>query len=195
MEEMGAVKTVNGSTMNKAILKITFVLLLFMVGCCNAFVKSKSIRIPPYIIEYYHYDDPEKPTRDEKRSKGWYEHKWDDGFQMYFKIARVEESGVYFYRLLCRVNNTMQKKVTLFDQNIELVDIDASSPIERIKCWNWQKVSYPCNVVEIDPQKEITKEIRFGYSIDEKYTRSLRVLISSLSFEKGEVTIDFYAVN
>lgn len=169
--------------------------MLFTAGCCNAFVPSKAIKIPPYIIEYYHYDEPEKPTQDEKESEGWYGYKWDDGFQMYFKVARVEESGIYFYKLIYRAINTLGEKVTLYDRNIELIDIDSDGAIERVKCWNWQKVGYPCNVAEIDPGEEIKKEIRFGYSIDEKYAGGLSVHISSLSFEKGEVMIDFYAKN
>lgn len=179
--------------MNRTALISIIVLLLFTTGCCNALKHSKSIEIPPYVIEYYHYDDPEKPTRSEKKSEGWYEHKWDNGFKMHFKIARVEESGVYFYRLLYRANNTTGKKVTLLDQNIELVNIMTSLPIEQIKCWNWQKVSEPCNIAEINPKEEITKEIRFDYSIDEKYANGLRIKMSGLSFEKGEVNINFYA--
>lgn len=179
--------------MNRTALISIIVLLLFTTGCCNALKHSRNIKIPPYVIEYYHYDDPEKPTRSEKKSKGWYEHKWDNGFKIQFKIARVEESGVYFYRLLCRATNPLEEKVTLFDQNIELADVDTDLPIERIKCWNWQKVSAPCNIAEINPKGDITKEIRFDYSVDEKYANGLRIKMSGLSFEKGEVNINFYA--
>jgi len=174
-------------------LKNIFILLIFTAGCCNAFVPSKAIKIPPYRIEYYHYDDPEKPTHDEKKSEGWYGYRWDNGFQMDFKIARVEESGVYFYRLLYRAINPMKEKVTLYDQNIELLDIGTNLSIERVKCWNWQKVSYPCNIAEVEPSEEIIKEIRFGYSIDEGYARSLGVRISGLNFGKDVVMINFFA--
>ena len=174
---------------------IFFIALIFTAGCCNALVPSRNIKIPPYIVEYYHYDDPEMPTHDEEESEGWYGHKWDNEFQMRFKIARVEESGVYFYRLVYRASNPLKEEVTLFDQNIELVDIGSNVVIEQVKCWNWQKVSYPCNVAKIVPGDEGIKEIRFGYSIDERYARSLRVRISGLSFEEGKVMINFYAKN
>jgi len=179
--------------MNRAALISILVLLFFTTGCCNALKHSKNIKIPPYVIEYYHYDDPEKPTRREKKSNGWYEHKWDNGFKMHFKIARVEESGVYFYRLLYRATNPLEEKVTLFNQNIVLVDTNTNLPVEQIKCWNWQKVSEPCNIAEINPKEEITKEIRFDYSVDEKYANALRIKMSDFSFETSEVNIDFYA--
>ena len=182
-----------GGKVKKNKLTNIFIALIFTAGCCNALVPSKAIKIPPYIVEYYHYDDPEKPTHDEEESEGWYGHKWDDGFQMRFKIARVEESGVYFYRLVYRASNPLEEEVTLFDQNIELMDISSNIVIEQVKCWNWQKVSYPCNIAKIGPGDEGVKEIRFGYSIDERYARSLRARISGLGFEKGKVMINFYA--
>jgi len=176
-------------------IKITniIILLIFTAGCCNTFVPSKAIKIPPYRIEYYHYDDPEKPTGNEEKCGGWYGYKWENGFQINFKITRVEERGVYFYRLMYRAINPMQEKVTLYDRNIELLDMGNNLPIERVKCWNWQKVSYPCNVAEVESGGEIIKEIRYGYSIDEGYARSLRVCISGLSFEKDKIRINFYA--
>ncbi|MBW1854772.1 MAG: hypothetical protein JRJ00_08865 [Deltaproteobacteria bacterium] len=180
--------------MNKTKFMIIFIILLFMAGCCNALKPTRNIKIPPYIVEYYHYDNPEKPTRDEKKSEGWYEHTWDNGFQMDFRIARVEErSGAYFYRLLYRAANPLQEKIRLLDQNIELVDSDTAVSIEQLKCWNWQKVSYPCNVVTIDPEGERLKEIRFGFSVDEGYARGLKVHVSGLSFDKDLVSIDFFA--
>lgn len=182
-----------GGTMNNTKFITIFMVLLLTAGCCNALKKSRNIRIPPYIIEYYHYDDPEKPTRGEKKSKGWYEYTWENGFQVNFKVARVEESGVYFYRLLYRATNPLQERVTLFDQNIELMDIGSSATIEQLKCWNWQRVSYPCNVAAIDPGGEISKEIRFGFSTDERYAGGLRIYIRGLSFDKNVVPINFYA--
>ncbi|NOQ86304.1 MAG: hypothetical protein GQ554_05420, partial [Deltaproteobacteria bacterium] len=101
----------------------------------------------------------------------------------------------YFYKLLYRADNLTEKKVKLFDQNFELVDIDTGIVIERIRCWNWQRqnMSVPCNVAEIGPKRAITKEIRFDYSTDEKFASGISVRMSGLSFEKGETTIDFYA--
>lgn len=180
--------------MNKTKFIIIFVVLIFTIGCCNALKKSRNIKIPPYIIEYYHYDNPEKPTRDEKKSKGWYGYTWDNGFQMHFKVARVEESsGAYFYRLLYRATNPLEERVTLLDQNLELMDSASGNAIELLKCWNWQRVSYPCNAAAVDPGAEILKEIRFGYSVDEKYARGLKINIRGFSFQKGEVSISFYA--
>ena len=180
--------------MNRNNLITIFIMVLFIASCCNALKKGRGIKIQPYIVEYYHYDNPEKPTRDEKKSEGWYEHTWDNGFQMDFRIARVEgRSGVYFYRLLYRAANPLQEKIRLLDQNIELVDSYTAVSIEQLKCWNWQKVSYPCNIVTIDPEREKSKEIRFGFSVDEGYARGLKVRVSGLSFDKDEVSIDFYA--
>jgi len=181
-----------GDAMSNTKYITIFIALIFTAGCCNALVPSKAIKIPPYIVEYYHYDDPENPTHEEE-SEGWYGYTWVNEFQMNFKVARVEESGVYFYRLMYRATNPLEKEVTLFDQNIELMDIGSNVVIEQMKCWNWQKVSHPCNVAKIGPGDEGIKEIRFGYSIDERYAGSLRVRISGLSFEKGEVLINLYA--
>lgn len=181
--------------MKKIRLTIIVGLLFFTTGCCNALKHSKGIEIPPYIIDYYHYDDPDKPTLEEKQSDGCYEHIWDNGFKMDFKIARVEGSGVYFYKLLYRADNPTEKQVKLLDRNVELIDIDTDFAIEQIRCWNWQRqnMTVPCNVAEINPKKAITKEIRFGYSIDENFASGLRIKLSGLSFENGETTIDFYA--
>ena len=181
--------------MRKTKLTIILVLLFFTTGCCNVFKHSKGIEIPPYVIEYYHYDNPDEPTPEEKQSEGCYEHIWDNGFKMDFKIARIEGSGVFFYKLVYRADNLTEKKVKLFDQNFELVDIDTGITIERIRCWNWQRknMSVPCNVAEIGPKRAITKEIRFDYSTDEKFASGISVRMGGLSFEKGETTIDFYA--
>jgi len=179
--------------MNRTKFTIIFVVLFFAAGCCNALIPSRNIKIPPYIIEYYHYDNPEKPTHDEKESEGWYGYTWFNGFRMSFKVTRVEESGVYFYRLMYRAANPLEERVVLFDQNIELMDISSNIVIEQIKCWNWQKVSYPCNVAEIGPGEENIKEIRYDYSTDERFARGLRVHISGLSFDKSIVSINFYA--
>ena len=181
--------------MKKTKLAVILVMLFVIAGCCNALKRSKGVEIPPYIIDYYHYDDPENPTLEEQQSEGYHEHIWDSGFKMDFKIARVEGSGVYFYKLLYRADNRTEKKVKLFDQNIDLIDIDTGVTIQRIPCWNWQRqnMSVPCHVIEVYPKRAITKEVRFDYSTDETFASGLKVIMSGLSFEKGETTIDFYA--
>ena len=182
-----------GEEMEKAKFITFFIIVLFIAGCCNALVPTKNIKIPPYVIEYYHYDDPEKPTESEKESEGWYGYTWDNGFKMDFKVTRVEESGVYFYRVLYRATNPLQKRVTLFDQNIELMDSDSSAVIEQLKCWNWQMVSEPCNVAYVNPEGETSKEIRFGFSTEKKYAKGIKIHVSGLSFDKGVVSVSFYA--
>ena len=181
--------------MKKTKLSIIVVLLFFTTGCCNALKQSKGVKIPPYIIEYYHYDDPGKPTLDEEQSEGWYEHTWDNGFKMNFNLTRVEGSGFYFYRLLYRADNLTDQKVKLLDQNIDLVDTNSGVTIQRIQCWNWQRqnMSVPCNVVEVGPKRAIAKEIRYDYSTDENFASGLSINVSGLSFDNGEATIDFYA--
>ena len=179
--------------MDKAKFITILIMLLFIAGCCNALKKSRSVKIPPYIVEYYHYDDPEKPTRDEKKSEGWYGYTWENGFQMTFKVTRVEGSGVYFYRLLYRATNPLQKRIALFDQNIELLESSSTTVIEQLKCWNWQMVSDPCNVAYVNPAEEVSKEIRFGLSTDDKYAQGIKVHVSGLSFDKGVVSVSFYA--
>jgi len=181
-----------GDRMNKTTYALIFLLVISMSSCCNALKKGRGVRIPPYIVEYYHYDDPEKPSRGEKKGKGWYEHTWDNGFRMNVRVTRVEEGGAYFYRLLCRITNPLEEKVTLFDPNIALMDVGSSEPIEQLKCWNWQRLSDPCNITVIDPGAEKTKEIRFGVSTDQKYAKSIQITIKGFSFHKGVVSIDFY---
>lgn len=185
-----------GGKMSQTKLTIFLVLLLFAAGCCNALKPSKGIKIPPYIIDYYHYEDPSNPSLEEEQSKGWYEHVWGgDKFKMSFKLSRVEGSGVYFYKLLYRANNLTDQKVKLLDQNIDLVDINTGVTIQRIQCWNWQRqnLSVPCHVVEIGPKRAVAKEIRFDYSTDENFASGLSIKVHGLSFKKGETMIDFYA--
>ncbi len=179
--------------MDRTEFRILFVFLLLIAGCCNALQQSRNLKIPPYVVEYYHYDKPDKPTDEEKESGGWGSYTWDNGFKMDFKIDRVEESGIYFYRMLCRAHNTLQDKIVLGDRSFELLDSTTSAAIERVECWNWQKVNYPCNVATVEARGEMVKEIRFGYSIDEGFARGLRILINNLDFAESGVMIDFYA--
>ena len=179
--------------MSKTTVVTIFIMVLFVAGCCNALKKSRGVKIPPYRIEYFHYDNPEKPTHDEeKKHEGWYEYTWDNGFQMSFKVTRVEESGVFFYRVLYRATNPLQEKVTLLDQNFELTDNDSGAPVEQLRCWNWQRISGPCNVTAVNPGGEVSKEIRFGFATDDKYARGIVITIRNLSFQKDVVSIDFY---
>ena len=179
--------------MNKAIYSIIFVLLLSMSSCCNVLKKGRGVKIPPYIVEYYHYDDPEDPSRAERKGGGWHEHTWDNGFRMNVKVTRIEgSSGAYFYQLLCRITNPLEEKVRLLDPNIQLVDMDSGGTIEQLKCWNWQRVSNPCNIAVIDPGAEVAKEIRFGFSTDQTYAKSLKLTIKGFSFQQGVVSIGFY---
>ena len=178
--------------MNKTIYALFFVLLLSTSSCCNALKKGSGVRIPPYIVEYHHYDDPEDPSRAERKAEGWYEHTWANGFQMNVKVTRIEESGVYFYQLLCRITNPLEEKVTLLDPNIELVDMDSGETIEQLKCWNWQRVIDSCNITEVNPKAEIVKEIRFGFSTDQKYAKGLILNVKGFSFHKGVVSFNLY---
>ena len=179
--------------MSKTIYVVIFVLLFSASSCCNALKKGRGVKIPPYIIEYYHYDDPEDPTRDEKKGGGWYEHTWDNGFRMNMKVNRVEgSSGAYFYRLLCKITNPLEEKVTMVDPNVGLMNMDSGETIEQLKCWNWQRISEPCNITVINPGAEIVKEIRFGFSTDQEFAKSLRITIKGFSFHEGVVSIDLY---
>jgi hypothetical protein len=154
---------------------------------------SKSIEIPPYRIGYYHSDDLAKVTQQKEKTDVWYTQAWDNGFQMHFKVTRVEESGIYFYRLRYHAVNPLQEQITLYDQNIELANMDSGVPIELIKCWNWQKVAYPCNVANVRSKGEIYKEIRYGYSIDEKYVPDIVLRLSGLSFDDGEIRVELHS--
>jgi hypothetical protein len=172
-----------------------FVVMLFLNGCtaCNIMLPSKKIKIPPYVINYYHFDNPEEAQDEALPSEQWYEHSWDDKFRMQFNIARVEVSGIYMYRLLYRAVSTMNEKVMLPDLNIELLDSATSLPIEQVKCWNWQRTSTPCNLVTLPPQGKTAKQIRYGYSTDENFARGLSIRMKGLIFMNDETIIDFYA--
>ena len=67
-----------------------FGVVLFLNGCtaCNIMLPSKKIKVPPYVINYYHFDSPEelqKAALDETLpSEQWHEHSWDDRFRMEF---------------------------------------------------------------------------------------------------------------
>jgi hypothetical protein len=112
---------------------------------------------------------------------------------MHYQIARVEESGIFFYQLLYRAVNKGDTGIAIYDQNIALTDSATMVPIEQVQCWNWQKVSVPCNRAEVAPGGEMVKEIRFGYSVDENYAPGLSMKLSGLG-DQGEVfTINFRA--
>lgn len=176
-----------------------FVAVLFLNGCtaCNVMIPSKKIKIPPYVINYYHFETPEEaytsPRGDAPASKEWYEHAWDDAFRMQFALARVEVSGIYTYRLLYRAVNATDKEVTLPDPNIELLDSATGLPIEQVNCWNWQRTSAPCNLVTLPAGGKTAKEVRYGYSTDENFAPVVSIRLRGLAFMSGETLIDFYA--
>ena len=171
-----------------------FVAVLFLNGCtaCNSMLPSKKIKIPPYVINYYHFENPEEAQGEMLPSDQWYEHSWDDTFRMEFKIARVEVSGMYIYQLLYKAVNEMDEKVLLPDLNIELLESATGFPIEQVRCWDWQRTSVPCNFVTLAPQGKTAKEIRYGYSTDENFAQGLSIRMKGLSFITGETIIDFY---
>ena len=171
------------------------VIVFFLNGCtaCNIMLPSKKIKIPPYVINYYHFDNLEEAQNEKLPSEQWHEHSWNDTFRMQFKLARVEESGIYMYRLLYRAVNAMDEKVTIPDPSIELLDSSTNLPIEQVKCWNWQRTSAPCNLVTLPPQGKTAKEIRYGYSTDENFAQGLSIRMKGLSFMRDETIIDFYA--
>jgi len=172
-----------------------FVAVLFLNGCtaCNSMLPSKKIKIPPYVINYYHFDNPEEAQAEVLPSDRWHEYSWDDKFRMEFKIARVEVSGMYIYQLLYKAVNGMDEKVTLPDPNIELLDSSTGIPIEQVRCWDWQRTSTPCNLATLSPQGKTAKEIRYGYSTDENFAQGLSIRMKGLSFMGDETIIDFYA--
>lgn len=160
-------------------------------SCWNVMQPSRSIKIPPYRIEYYHSDAEGKPSPGKKETKGWYEQPVNDQLTMHYQIARVEESGIFFYQLLYRAVNNGDAGITIYDQNIALTDSANMVPIEQIQCWNWQKVSVPCNRAEVAPGGEMVKEIRFGYSVDERYAPGLNMRVSGLGAKGDTFTINF----
>ena len=174
---------------------IAFIAVLFLNGCtaCNINLFSKKIKVPPYIVNYYHFDNPEEAQSAELPSDQWYEHSWNDTFRMAFKIARVEVSGTYIYRLLYTAVNAMDEKVVLPDPKIELLDSATGMPIQQVGCWDWQTTSTPCNVATLAPQGKTAKEIRYGYSTDETFAQGLSIRMKGLSFARDETIIDFYA--
>jgi hypothetical protein len=182
-------------TINTVTGMVAFVAVLFLNGCtaCNIMLPSKKIKVPPYVINYYHFENPEEAQGEVLPSDQWYEHSWDDTFRMEFKLARVEISGMYIYRLLYTAVNGMDEKVMLPDPNIELLDSATSIPIEQVRCWDWQRTSTPCNLATLAPQGKTAKEIRYGYSTDENFAQGLSIRMKGLSFMRGETIIDFYA--
>jgi hypothetical protein len=172
-----------------------FVAVLFLNGCtaCNSMLPSKKIKIPPYVINYYHFENPEEAQAEVLPGDQWYEHSWNDTFRMAFKIARVEVSGTYIYRLLYTAVNGMDEKVVLPDPKIELLDSATGMPIQQVGCWDWQTTSTPCNVATLPPQGKTAKEIRYGYSTDETFAQGLSIRMKGLSFIIGETIIHFYA--
>lgn len=166
-------------------------MFLFIASCCNVMQSSRSIKIPPYRIEYYCSADGAPPSPEVKKMKGWYEQRVNDTLTMHYQIARVEESGIYFYQLLYRAVNAGDKPVAIYDQNIFLIDSATQQPIEQVQCWNWQKVSIPCNRVEAIPRGEVVKEVRFGYSTDERYAPGLIMQLKGLGAKDEVITIHF----
>ena len=171
------------------------IVYLAVAGCtaCNVMLPSRSMEIPIYRIGYYHSDDLARVTQQKETPDVWYKQKWENGFQIHFKIARVEETGIYFYRLRFHAINPLEEQITLYDQNIELTDMDSGVPIEQIKCWNWQKIGSPCNVATVRPKGELYKEIRYGYSIDDKYAPGVQLHLSGLNFDDSEVRVDLHS--
>jgi hypothetical protein len=109
------------------------------------------------------------------------------------KVERVEGSGIYYYRLQYKAINSSGKEVTLNDKNIKLVDSNSNVPIEQVNCWNWQRQSASCNSAVVNPGGEITKEIRYGFSVQQGYAPSLRIAVSGDDFMKDETIVDLYA--
>jgi hypothetical protein len=172
-------------------LIIVVMVLLLAASCCNVFQPSRSIKIPPYRIEYYYSIDGAPPSREQKDGKGWHEQSVNDQLTMHYQIARVEESGIYFYQLLYRAVNAGDKPIAIYDQNISLTDSATQQPIEQVQCWNWQKVSAPCNRVEAIPRGEVVKEVRFGYSTEDRYAPGLIMQVKSLGAKDDVSTVNF----
>ena len=181
----------------KIIVAVFAVFVVHFSGCgnaCNVLLPSKGIQIPPYGIEYYQKDELERLSADKKATpEMWNEVSWGDQFQVDFKVERIEGSGIYFYRLLYKMVNSTEEKVTIYDKNIKLFDITSNAPIEQVSCWNWQRQSNLCNVAEINPGGEVTKEIRYGFSVEEGHAPRLRISMSGKGSIDGESIIELYA--
>jgi hypothetical protein len=175
----------------KLIILVATAIFAFSCACWNVMQPSRSIKIPPYRIEYYHSDDGAPPSREQKKVKGWYEQPVADQLTMHYQIARVEESGIYFYQLLYRAVNAGDKPIAIYDQNISLTDSTTQQPIEQVQCWNWQKVSAPCNRVEAIPRGEVVKEVRFGYSTEDRFAPGLRMQVKGLGAKDDIITVNF----
>jgi hypothetical protein len=172
-------------------LVILVLTVLAAASCCNVFQSSRSIKIPPYRVEYYHSDDGAAPSREQKDAKGWYEQPVNNQLTMHYQIARVEESGVYFYQLLYRAVNAGDKAIAIYDQNISLTDSSTQQPIEQVQCWNWQKVSAPCNRIEAIPKGEVVKEVRFGYSTEDRFAPGLVMQVRGLGAKHDVISVNF----
>jgi hypothetical protein len=172
-------------------LIIAVMALLLAPSCCNVLQPSRSIKIPPYRIEYYYSVDGAPPSQEQKDEKGWYEQPVNDQLTMHYQIARVEESGIYFYQLLYRAVNAGDKPIAIYDQNISLTDSATQQPFEQVQCWNWQKVSVPCNRVEAIPRGEVVKEVRFGYSTEDRYAPGLIMRVKGLGAKDDVITVNF----
>ena len=181
----------------KIIVALFAFLTVHFFGCgnaCNVLLPSKGIQIPPYVIEYYQKDELERLSADKKAiPEMWHEVSWGDQFQVDFKVERIEGSGIYYYRLLYRMVNSTEEKVTIYDKNIKLFDVASNTSIEQVSCWNWQRQSNLCNVAEINPGGEVTKEIRYGFSVEEVHAPRLRISMSGKGSIDGESVIDLYA--
>jgi hypothetical protein len=115
----------------------------------------------------------------------------NDQLTMHYQVARVEESGIYFYQLLYRAVNAGDRPIAIYDQNISLTDSSTQQPIEQVQCWNWQKVSAPCNRVEAIPRGEVVKEVRFGYSTEDRHAPGLIMQVKGLSAKDDVSTVTF----
>ena len=181
----------------RIIVVLCTVFAVQFLGCgnaCNVLLPSRGIQIPPYGVEYYQKEELERISNNKRAvPELWNEYSWGDQFKIHFKVERIEGSGVYFYRLLYRAVNSTEEKVTLYDKNIKMVDVSANNPIQQIHCWNWQRTSNPCNVIEVNPEGEVTKEIRYGFSVEEVHAPSIRIEMSSKRFPDGGSAIDLYA--
>jgi hypothetical protein len=172
-------------------LMILVMTTIAAASCCNVFKPSRNIKIPPYRIEYYQSEDGAPPSIEAKKTAGWYAQPVNDTLTMHYQIARVEESGVYFYQLLYRAVNAGDKPIAIYDQNISLADSATQQPMEQVQCWNWQKVSAPCNRVEAIPKGEVVKEVRFGYATEERYAPGLIMQVKGLGAKDDVVTVNF----
>ena len=181
----------------KFIAVIYAVIAVHLWGCgnaCNVLLPSKGIQIPPYVIEYYQKDELERLSQDEYVvPEKWNKLSWEDQFTVDVKVERIEGSGIYYYRLLYKAVNSSEKGVTLYDKNIKLFDINSNAPIEQVNCWNWQQHSPSCNSAVVNPGGEITKEIRYGFSVQQGHSPSLRIAVSGDDFMEGETSVDLYA--